>query len=143
RSSWSIAILCSASCPGTGVSEDWKRRLHHEVRYGGARFCYPASEPNRERFSFRTICTPVEGGVRITGRKYFATRCEGAHYGWLPVLLDGDPSVEEGGLYNGVVRLDAEGVTLNHGWDNTGQRSTVAARHIRQRVHTGRASLEA
>lgn len=109
---------------GTGVSDEWKRRIHHEVRYEGARFCSPASEPTKKRFSFRTACTPVEGGVRITGKKYFATGCEGARYGWLPVLLDGYPSVEEGGLYNAVVLLDSEGVTLNHDWDNMGQRGT-------------------
>jgi len=109
---------------GTGVSDEWKRRIYREVRHGGARFCSPASEPTKKRFSFRTACTPVEGGMRITGRKYFATGCEGARYGWLPVLLDGYPSVEEGGLYNAVVRMDAEGVSLNHDWDNMGQRAT-------------------
>jgi alkylation response protein AidB-like acyl-CoA dehydrogenase len=109
---------------GNGISEEWKRKIYNEVRYEGARFCSPASEPTKKRFSFRTACTPADGGVRITGRKYFATGCEGARYGWLPVLLDGYPSVEEGGLYNAVVRLDAEGVTLNHDWDNMGQRAT-------------------
>jgi alkylation response protein AidB-like acyl-CoA dehydrogenase len=109
---------------GTGVSDEWKRKIHNEVRYEGARFCSPASEPTKKRFSFRTACTPVEGGVCITGKKYFATGCEGARYGWLPVLLDGYPSVEDGGLYNAVVRLDSEGVTLNHDWDNMGQRAT-------------------
>jgi alkylation response protein AidB-like acyl-CoA dehydrogenase len=109
---------------GTGVCDEWKRKIHHEVRYEGARFCSPASEPTKKRFSFRTACTPVGGGVRITGKKYFATGCEGARYGWLPVLLDGYPSVEEGGLYNAVVRLDSEGVSLNHDWDNMGQRAT-------------------
>jgi alkylation response protein AidB-like acyl-CoA dehydrogenase len=109
---------------GTGVSEEWKRRIYDEVRCEGARFCSPASEPTKKRFSFRTACRPVEGGVRISGRKYFATGCEGASYGWLPVLLDGYPSVEEGGLYNAVVCLDVEGVTLHHDWDNMGQRST-------------------
>jgi alkylation response protein AidB-like acyl-CoA dehydrogenase len=109
---------------GTGMSEAWKRKIHHEVRHEGARFCSPASEPTKKRFSFRTACVPVDGGVRITGKKYFATGCEGARYGWLPVLLDGYPSVEEGGLYNAVVRLDSEGVTLNHDWDNMGQRAT-------------------
>lgn len=109
---------------GTGVSEEWKRKIYHEVRFEGARFCSPASEPTKKRFSFRTACKPVAGGVRIAGKKYFATGCEGARYGWLPVLLDGYPSVEEGGLYNAVVRLDAEGVTLHHDWDNMGQRAT-------------------
>ncbi|HJU18500.1 MAG TPA: acyl-CoA dehydrogenase family protein [Stellaceae bacterium] len=109
---------------GTGVAEEWKRKIWREVRFEGAHFCSPASEPTKKRFSFRTSCTPVAGGVLINGKKYFATGCEGARYGWLPVLLDGYPSVEEGGLYNVVVRLDADGVTLNHDWDNMGQRAT-------------------
>jgi len=109
---------------GNGISDEYKQRIYREVRYEGARFCSPASEPTKKRFSFRTACTPVDGGVLINGKKYFATGCEGARYGWMPVLLDGYPSVEEGGLYNVVVRLDAPGVTLNHDWDNMGQRAT-------------------
>ncbi|MBV9825525.1 MAG: acyl-CoA dehydrogenase family protein [Alphaproteobacteria bacterium] len=116
--------LVLGTLSGTGVSDAWKKRIYNEVRHEGARFCSPASEPTKKRFSFKTACTPVEGGVRINGRKYFATGCEGARYGWLPVLLDGYPSTEEGGLYNAVVRLDGEGVTLHHDWDNMGQRAT-------------------
>jgi alkylation response protein AidB-like acyl-CoA dehydrogenase len=106
------------------VSEVVKKVLHRQIKDEGARFCAPAAEPNKKRFSFQMPCRKVKGGVVIDGTKFFATGSEGARYGLLPVLLEGYPSVEEGGLYFVLVDLQSDGVVLNHDWDNMGQRAT-------------------
>lgn len=106
------------------LSAERKSLIGREITEEGARFCSPASEPTKKRFSFQVRCTPVEGGVVLNGTKYFATGSEGATYGVSPVLMDGFPSVEEGGLHWALVPMNALGVTLNYDWDNMGQRAT-------------------
>jgi alkylation response protein AidB-like acyl-CoA dehydrogenase len=108
----------------SALSNERKKILHREMMEEDARICSPAAEPTKKRFSFQTSCKPVAGGVAVEGTKYFATGCEGSRYGVAPVLMEGRASVEEGGLHWVLIRLDAEGVTLNHDWDNMGQRAT-------------------
>jgi alkylation response protein AidB-like acyl-CoA dehydrogenase len=109
---------------GSALSGERKRALYREIMEEEARICSPAAEPTKKRFSFQTSCKRVPGGVVIDGTKYFATGCEGSRYGVAPVLMEGFSSVEDGGLHWALVRLDAEGATLNHDWDNMGQRAT-------------------
>lgn len=109
---------------GSDIPESTKSALLDDIAANGARICSSAAEPTKKRFSFQMPCRKVDGGVVVTGTKYFATGCEGAKYAQLPVLLEGYPSVEEGGLYFVLARLDAPGVTINHDWDNMGQRAT-------------------
>lgn len=116
--------LCFDLMASNNLAPARKESLLREILDDGVRFCSPAAEPTKKRFSFQMKCTPVDGGVRLTGKKYFATGSEGARYGVAPVLMDGFPSVEEGGLHWALIDLESEGVTINHDWDNMGQRAT-------------------
>lgn len=116
--------LCFDLMSSNNLSPERKQSLFREITEDGARFCSPAAEPTKKRFSFKMKCTPVDGGVRLTGKKFFATGSEGARYGVAPVLMDGFPSVEEGGLHWALIDLESPGVTINHDWDNMGQRAT-------------------
>jgi alkylation response protein AidB-like acyl-CoA dehydrogenase len=110
----------------TDLPPETLARLAHEVLREGARFISSAAETHRQRLSFRTSGRRVPGGLLVNGTKYFGTGSEGARYGVVPLLLEGYASVEEGGLYFAIVRLDAPGVTFHHDWDNMGQRATVS-----------------
>ena len=106
------------------LSPERKKVLVREILEEGARFSSPAAEPNKKRFSFQVPCTPVDGGVVVSGQKFFATGSEGAKYGVSPVLMDGYPSVEEGGLHWVLIDLKSPGVKINYDWNNMGQRAT-------------------
>ncbi|MFT4013835.1 MAG: acyl-CoA dehydrogenase family protein [Paracoccus sp. (in: a-proteobacteria)] len=116
--------LCLEMLTGSGLSPERRAGLTQEVLAGTATFCSPAAEPTKVRFSFKTRCTPVDGGVLVNGAKYFATGCEGAAYGVVPMLMDGFETVENGGMHWALVPLDTPGVTRNFDWDNMGQRAS-------------------
>jgi alkylation response protein AidB-like acyl-CoA dehydrogenase len=67
------------------------------------------------------VSRKVDGGIIINGTKTFNTGSGRAHYAHVMHTLEG-----EQGLYAGLVRMDAPGVTLHHDWDNMGQRATVS-----------------
>ena len=79
-----------------------------------------AAEAGTQRRDFKTLATPVEGGVLVNGTKLFNTGSDGARYTLAPVLLDGYESVEEGLTWL-LIPLDASGVVKHHDWDNMGQ----------------------
>src|SRR5207249_2476417 len=101
-------------------------QIASEVINEGARFISSAAEPNKKRLSFTTSGRRVPGGLVVRGTKYFGTGSTGARYANVPLLLDGYESVEAGGLYFAIVRMDTPGVVLHHDWDNMGQRATVS-----------------
>jgi alkylation response protein AidB-like acyl-CoA dehydrogenase len=101
-------------------------QIASEVLNEGARFISSAAEPNKKRLSFTTSGKRVPGGIVVRGTKYFGTGSTGARYANIPLLMEGYESVEEGGLYFAIARLDAPGVVLHHDWDNMGQRATVS-----------------
>jgi alkylation response protein AidB-like acyl-CoA dehydrogenase len=101
-------------------------QIASEVMNEGARFISSVAEPNKKRLSFTTSGRRVPGGLLVRGTKYFGTGSTGARYANVPLLLAGYESVEAGGLYFAIVRMDAPGVVLHHDWDNMGQRATVS-----------------
>jgi alkylation response protein AidB-like acyl-CoA dehydrogenase len=109
--------------PGSPLAREAQEELAGEV-LRGARFCSAAAERVKPRFSYRTTATPVEGGMRISGVKRFATGVKGATYAIMPVLHSDFESIEAGGLHHALLRLDAPGVTIVDDWDNMGQRAT-------------------
>jgi alkylation response protein AidB-like acyl-CoA dehydrogenase len=114
---------CIELFSSNALSPAWKKKLHREVMEEDARICSPAAERPGPDGKFLTTCRRVDGGVVISGTKYFATGCEGARYGIVPALMEGHDSIEDG-LHWGLVRLDAPGVELHHDWNNMGQRGT-------------------
>lgn len=108
------------------LAEPTRRQLADEIVEEGIRFISSASEPGAKRQSYRTTGKYVPGGLLVNGAKYFNTGSDGARYANVPVLLDGYASVEDGGLYFAIVRLDAPGVEFQHDWDNMGQRATAS-----------------
>lgn len=109
--------------PSSPLSPEHRSELAQEV-LRGARFCSAGAEHVKPRFSYRTTATPVEGGVILNGTKRFATGVKGATYAIVLLLHSDYESVEAGGLYNALVRLDAPGVRIIDDWDNMGQRAT-------------------
>lgn len=110
----------------TDLPDETLRRIADEMLHENARFISSAAEINKQRLSFTTSGRRVPGGLIVNGTKYFGTGSDGARYANVPVLLDGYRSVEEGGLYFAIVRLDAPGVVMHRDWDNMGQRATVS-----------------
>lgn len=108
------------------LPHETKRQLAREVLEEGARFISSASEPAAKRQSYRTAGKRAPGGLRVSGTKAFNTGSDAARYAQVPLLLEGFPSVEAGGLYFALVRLDAPGVILHNDWDNMGQRATAS-----------------
>ncbi len=68
----------------------------------------------------KTRLRGARGGLRLDGRKYYATGALTAH--WLAVTALGD----DDDLVLAFVTRDADGVTLGDDWDVMGQRATVS-----------------
>lgn len=122
---WMVSQSVAASLlgPWSPLGEKAQAELAEEV-LAGARFCSAAAERVKPRFSYRTTATPVEGGLRLTGTKRFATGVKGATYAIVPVLHADFESIEAGGLHFTLLRLDSPGVRIVDDWDNMGQRAT-------------------
>lgn len=74
---------------------------------------------------FGTIAEKVEGGYRVTGRKFFVSLSGAASYFATPALLLGDAPWIDRTLYLQVPR-DAPGVNFEGEWNPTGMRATVS-----------------
>ncbi len=75
---------------------------------------------------FGTEARKVEGGYRVTGRKFFVSLSGAADYFATPaILVNTDAAWLERTLYLQVPR-DAEGVTFEGEWDPIGMRGTVS-----------------
>ena len=108
-----------------------------EVVEEGVFYGQPHSEPVEEgetdtAFSvggrrFGTEARKVEGGYRVTGRKFFVSLSDAADYFATPAILvdEGDMPWLERTLYLKVPR-GADGVTFEGGWDPIGMRATVS-----------------
>ena len=108
-----------------------------EVVEKGVFYGQPHSEPVEQgetdtAFSvggrrFGTEARKVEGGYRVTGRKFFVSLSGAADYFATPAILvdEGDMPWLERTLYLKVPR-DAEGVTFKGEWDPIGMRATVS-----------------
>ncbi|MFT3874196.1 MAG: acyl-CoA dehydrogenase family protein [Nocardioides sp.] len=101
-----------------------RQELAREVRENGARFCAPSAERYSKRYDFRVPIRRVEGGVVISGTKYFATGCAGSRYAHSFGLMEGYSSVMDGGGHNVLVDMQSPGVEVHDDWDNMGQRAS-------------------
>ena len=114
--------------------EELSGRRYREVLDQGVFFGQPHSEPVESGSAdqlqvggrrFGTRAERVDGGYRITGRKFFVSLSGAAHYYATPALLVADGPWEERTLYLAIPR-DAPGLQVTGEWDPLGMRATVS-----------------
>jgi alkylation response protein AidB-like acyl-CoA dehydrogenase len=109
-------------------------RVFREVIERGVYFGQPHSEPVEQGEAdqlkvggrrFGTRAEKVDGGYRVTGRKFFVSLAGAADYFATPALLVGDGPWIDRTLYLAVPR-DAPGAEFQGEWDPLGMRATVS-----------------
>jgi alkylation response protein AidB-like acyl-CoA dehydrogenase len=117
--------------------EELRGRHFREVVERGVYYGQPHSEPVEEGETdraftvggrrFGTTAEKVEGGYRVTGRKFFVSLADAAPYFATPCILIGDAPFVDRMLYLKVPR-EADGVGFSGDWDTIGMRATVSRR---------------
>jgi alkylation response protein AidB-like acyl-CoA dehydrogenase len=116
------------------LHERRRARLYREVVERGVVYGQPHSEPVESGPAdqlraggrrFGTRAERVDGGYRVTGRKFFVSLAGAADYFATPALLNGDGEWIDRTLYLAIPR-DAPGVEFRGEWDPMGMRATVS-----------------
>lgn len=89
------------------------------------RFCDASAERYKVRHRFDLPCRKVDGGVVVSGTKYFGTGISGATYVHSSVAMMDDAG-ERLGEHSVLIDLASDGVEVHHDWDNMGQRATCS-----------------
>ncbi len=115
--------------------EELRTRHFREVVEKGVFYGQPHSEPVEQGQTdtafqvggrrFGTRAEKVDGGYRVSGRKFFVSLSDAADYFATPAILIGDAPWLERTLYLRVPR-EAEGLTFSGEWDPIGMRATVS-----------------
>jgi alkylation response protein AidB-like acyl-CoA dehydrogenase len=114
--------------------EELSARRYREVVERGVFYGQPHSEPVEAGEGdqlvvggrrFGTRAEPVDGGYRVSGRKFFVSLAGAAPYYATPALLLADGPWEARTLYL-QIPLDAPGVEVTGEWDPLGMRATVS-----------------
>lgn len=105
-----------------------KERYLGEVVKDGKLVASITSEPEssfRDRAVLQTVFTPVDGGYRVTGTKFFCSLGDAADYYFLTGVLEGDGPIRER-LLSALVPRSNGGVEVVGRWNATGMRGTIS-----------------
>jgi alkylation response protein AidB-like acyl-CoA dehydrogenase len=104
------------------ADEDLKRELHARVLAESLRWTNAYSElSNKDIFNYSVTLTPVAGGFRLNGKKFYSTGSLGGQEMYVTAVRSDSKQ-----LTMCFVSVDSEGLTIHDDWSGMGQVNTAS-----------------